>query len=327
MAGSRKERDLPRVSVVMPVYNGGAYVEEAVRSVLGQGFGDFELIAIDDGSTDGSGGILTGLGEEDGRMRVVRRENRGLVASLNEGIGMATGEFVARMDADDVCLPERLGRQVDFLDGEKEVAVVGSWMEGIGAEFGRRWEHPADAAVVESALVFRSALAHPTVMMRRSLFSEEGFRYDPTARHVEDLALWMSVAGRHRLANVPEVLLKYRVHAGQVSAVYSAEQERRAAGLMVGFIRERLGIEVTAREAELHGKLAFSRLERGREFVEAADGWLLKLAGENERVGAFAREAFLRTLVGRCVSVHRFSEERGVKGGGVPAVFLPYVLQ
>ena len=117
---------LPRISVVMPVFNGGSYLAAAVESILKQSFNDFELIVIDDGSTDKTACVLAGFARSDGRIRVIGQANTGVVASLNRALDLARGEYVARMDADDVSLPSRFELQVAFLDTHPEVAVVGS---------------------------------------------------------------------------------------------------------------------------------------------------------------------------------------------------------
>src|ERR1700716_545696 len=118
----------------MPVFNGGSYLAAAVESVLKQSFGDFELLAIDDGSTDQSVSVLSGFARSDGRIRLITQANAGIVASLNRALGLARGEYVARMDADDVALPSRLAMQVAFLDGHPDVAVVGSAIRLIDAD-------------------------------------------------------------------------------------------------------------------------------------------------------------------------------------------------
>jgi Glycosyl transferase family 2 len=312
------------VSVLLPVYNASAYLREALESLFAQTFSDFEIIAINDGSTDGSGEILREAAARDRRMRVVERENRGLVATLNEAAGMARGNYLARMDADDVCLPERLARQVAVLDARPKLAALGTWVQAFGGST-ETWKYPESAEATLCAMIFRCPLAHPTVMMRRSLFSEEGFAYEKAAKHAEDFALWLRVTAKHELANVPEVLLRYRVHAEQVSAVHIAEQRQVVTRLQMRFLRERLGIEATEQEAAIHGALAFSRLEGTDQFVTQADDWLLKIASANERHAAFPREAFLRTLVGRWVSVHREAARRGLKKGDTPAIFAPFV--
>ena len=215
----------PRVSVVLPVYNGGAFLAQALDSVLAQTLRDFELIAIDDGSTDASGGILDRTAQADNRVTVVRQTNAGIIAALNRGIALARGEFIARMDADDVCHPERLARQVAFLDARPEIAVVGCAVTLID-EAGKRIrevEYPETPEAVAAFLDTGAPLAHPTVMMRRAaVLAVAGYR--DAYKHAEDYDLWLRMAERYRMANLPERLLLYRQHASKHSFAYAVEQ-------------------------------------------------------------------------------------------------------
>ena len=121
----------PAISVVMSVYNGARYLHPAVESILEQDFADFEFIIVDDGSTDGSGAILLEFAEKDARIRLIQRENRGLVASLNEAIALARAPLIARMDCDDIAMPDRFTRQIEYLADHPEIAIVGSHIHEI----------------------------------------------------------------------------------------------------------------------------------------------------------------------------------------------------
>jgi hypothetical protein len=209
----------PRVSVVLPVFNAEAFLGEAVESVLAQSLEDFELIAIDDGSTDASRGILESFAARNGRVRLFARENRGLAATLNEGIQRAAAAYVAIMNADDISLPERLATQAAFLDAHPAVAAVGSQTRLMLADrtAGPPTSLPESPAAIRSFLLRASALAHPAVMLRRQAVLDAG-GYRPQIEPAEDYDLWLRLAERHDLANLPDVLLHYRVHAGQSTA-------------------------------------------------------------------------------------------------------------
>ncbi|MBV8753423.1 MAG: glycosyltransferase [Hyphomicrobiales bacterium] len=215
----------PRVSVVLPVYNGEAFLTEALNSILAQSFRDFELIAIDDGSSDASGEILARLAKADSRVIVLVQENAGIIASLNRGLALARGEFIARMDADDVAHPERFARQVAFLDTRPDVAVVGcavTLIDEIGKPI-RDVDYPGTPETVAAFLETGSALAHPAVMMRRDTVRAVG-GYRAAYRHAEDYDLWLRLAPRYPLANLPDRLLRYRQHAGKLSFNHPIEQ-------------------------------------------------------------------------------------------------------
>ena len=213
----------PRVTVLLPVYNARAFVAEAVRSVLDQTFGDFELVAIDDGSTDGSAEVLSTIA--DPRLRILRQENRGLIATLNRGIAEATGELIARMDADDISLPDRFAKQVAYLDAHPKVVAVGGaaqfFTDAGPQDFVLR--HPNDPAAIRQALAKDSAIVHPTAMIRRDALTGIG-GYRRAFVDAEDYDLWLRLAEKHDLANLDDVVLHYRVHAGQVSVRKACQQ-------------------------------------------------------------------------------------------------------
>ena len=210
---------LPRVSVVLPVFNAEPYVGEALESILVQSLTDFELIAIDDGSTDASRSILEGFAARDGRVRVVSRENRGLATTLNEGISLATAPYVGIMNADDIAVPERLEKQATFLDAHPHVAVVGSQVRFVAAEAisAPATSLPQSPAALRAFSKIASPLAHPTAMLRRQAVLDAGL-YRPQMGPVEDYDLWLRLAERADLANLPDVLLHYRLHTGQMTA-------------------------------------------------------------------------------------------------------------
>jgi GT2 family glycosyltransferase len=216
----------PQVSVILPVYNSEAYLAAAVESILNQSFEDFELIAVEGGSSDRSPEILSGFAGRDARVRVVRQSARGLVGALNHGISLARGEFLARMDADDVSRPERFERQLRFLHDNPTIAVVGSAITLIddrGRQI-REIDYPLGPYEVARSLETGSALAHPAVMMRREAVQRMG-GYREVLDHAEDYDLWLRMSEQHGLANLPDRLLLYRHHASKRGCVFAFEQE------------------------------------------------------------------------------------------------------
>jgi glycosyltransferase involved in cell wall biosynthesis len=210
--------DTPRVSVVMAVRNGLPYLEQAVDSILAQTFTDFEFVIIDDGSTDATPEVLERYRRTDPRVRVYRQENMGLTASLNRGRARARGEYLARMDSDDIAFRERLERQVEFLDRHPQVALVGSSVMRID-ELGReiKWSAcPTSHAEIIRALTEYNCFTHPSVMLRNDVLAAVG-GYREAYRQGQDYDLWLRLAEGHELANLAEPLLYYRVYAGQVS--------------------------------------------------------------------------------------------------------------
>lgn len=215
----------PTISVLMPVYNAEEFLEEALDSVLRQSFGDFEVIAVNDGSADLSGKILDRYADSDKRIRVFHRSNNGLAATLNYGIALAKGKWIARMDADDIALPNRFMVQLDHL------SRVGADFCGGGVEyFGDRravGRYPASHDCCGVQLLFNVPFAHPTVIGRTAAF--KSLRYDEKFVHAQDFDLWQRawVSG-YRLTNVVDPVLRYRSHKRQISSMRNAEQRRMA---------------------------------------------------------------------------------------------------
>jgi cellulose synthase/poly-beta-1,6-N-acetylglucosamine synthase-like glycosyltransferase len=215
---------VPSVSVVMSVFNGERFLREAVESILNQSFCDFEFIIINDGSTDDSGSILDWYQRSDHRIRTYHQENRGLVQSLNRGCGLAQGKYIARMDADDIAVRDRLTWQFTFMEDHPEVAVLGGAFELIDqtGEVLRVVRHPLEPRELERDILKSSIICHPTAFIRKAaVIAAGGYRNVVDA---EDYDLWLRIAEHHPLANLPDVLLKYRLHLGQVSVARCRSQ-------------------------------------------------------------------------------------------------------
>jgi len=223
-----------RVTVLLAVCNGEPFVGDAVRSVLAQTFRDFELLVIDDASDDGTAETLAGLA--DARLRVVgNEENLGLTRSLNRGLALARGEYVARLDADDLALPERLARQVAFLDAHPGVGIVGT--QGIPIDVrGRRlfrvgwwhreWRRPRGGVAFDWYRMFDTPFIHSSVMFRRALVRDDLGGYDQSFVLSQDAELWMRAARRVPLANLDETLVAMRIRPRSLTAD-PARWERR----------------------------------------------------------------------------------------------------
>ncbi len=220
----------PTVSVLMATYNFRGYLEESVGSILSQTFRDFEFILIDDGSTDGSDALLRDIAAKDTRVRLLIRPNKGLTKSLNEGLALCRGEFVARMDADDVSLPQRLEKQVAYLRDHPECVLLGSRVLRIDPygspldESDNKLTHEEiDKQLLTEGLGF--AITHPVATFRRDAAEKiGGYREQFTAS--QDLDMWLRLAEVGRIANLPDVLLKYRSHLKSVRFTKLQEQKR-----------------------------------------------------------------------------------------------------
>lgn len=201
-----------QLSLLLPIYNGQMFLTEALNSVLNQaGLKNIEVLALDDGSQDKSYEILTGY--DDPRLTVIRHPNMGLAATLNKGISLARGKYIARQDQDDLVLPGRLAKQLAFLESHPDVAMVGTWAQiAIGDEPSERFHrHPCENDAIKLHLLFDNPFVHSSVMMRKDVVLElGGYCEDKTRQPPEDYELWSRIAREHRVANLPEVLTLYR---------------------------------------------------------------------------------------------------------------------
>ncbi|QDV39638.1 glycosyltransferase family 2 protein [Tautonia plasticadhaerens] len=224
----------PTVSVLMPAYNAARHLEQAVRSILGQGFDDLELLVIDDGSDDDTPALLRRLAEADPRLHALSRPNAGIVATRNQLLAMARGELLAVMDSDDVAEPGRIARQVDYLRNHPECVAVGSWVRFIdprGKPILLGHVNPDDDEALQAeALAGSCPLCHPSVMMRAEAVRAVG-GYREGFAPSEDMDLFLRLGDRGRLGNIQEPLLRYRLHdhsASQRQHALQRENFRRA---------------------------------------------------------------------------------------------------
>jgi glycosyltransferase involved in cell wall biosynthesis len=218
---------IPPLSVVLPVYNAEHYLEDALSSILDQDFSDFECLAINDGSSDGSAEILEEYGTRDARLRVIHQQNVGIVETLNRGITLSRAPLIARMDADDVCLPGRFARQVQYFSGRNDLGVLGGQIRLIDekGQLLRLIDYPAGGQQLEAFLLHRgSPVAHPAVMFRKAAVQQVGL-YRKAFRHAEDYDLWLRIhdAG-HAIENLKVPVIEYRQHADKVSVVHRRQQ-------------------------------------------------------------------------------------------------------
>lgn len=204
----------PKISVILPVYNCELYIKETIDSVLNQTFSDFELLIIDDCSTDKTVSVIKECLDE--RICLIEKEtNSGLINSLNFGVSIAKGEYIARMDGDDICLPERFAKQVAFLDKNPAIIMCGTAIKFIGSSSGNLFYPPTHEEVKICLFSFSPTFAHPTVMGKKIFFKNNN--YDIAYEHAEDYELWTRLVQEGETANLNEILLEYRVHPNQVS--------------------------------------------------------------------------------------------------------------
>lgn len=289
----------PRVSVVLAVYNGERHIERSLRSVLGQSFTDFELIVIDDGSTDATPEIASSLLAVDARVRIARQEHRGLTASLNVGIALSRGAYLARQDADDISLPDRFARQVAYLDAHPTVAALGTSADVIdtaGAVTGALTARRGPSAVARGLLTLRNTPVHGSMMLRASAVAAAG-GYRDAFRAAQDYDLWLRIASLGEIDNLPDVLYQWRLDRESVYLTRRARQLMYA-GVALAFAHERA----------IDGRDSYTLLERtGGDLDRFAEAYrfgarvyaawgelLLRGLGNTARVREYLRRALRR---------------------------------
>jgi hypothetical protein len=285
----------PPVTVFMPVYNGMKFLAEAVGSILGQGFGDFELLVIDDASRDGSLDYVRGLG--DPRVRVIAQEtNQGIRRNYNRGLAEARGRYIAVMDQDDVSEPMRLERQLAFMEAHPEVGLCGCQVTLIGDKPGPSWVRYHASDDLRIALLFENPFCHPSVMLRASVLRAHGLNY-PDYPYAEEYALWTRISRHASLANLEEPLLRYRTHPGQVSRSRSQTQSS-SIGRLISEQIGILGVASRPRDLVIHNLLGTAFVPvPGRERILKA--WVARLEEGNRRSGTYPPQAFSARLAER----------------------------
>lgn len=294
---------MPEVSVIMAAYNSQDTIAEAVGSVLAQSFRDFELIVIDDGSTDDTMGIVGSY--KDGRIRCLSNpRNCGLPASLNRGISCARGKYMARMDADDIMLPDRLKAQAEFLSEHHDVSIVGSdyVIFGRGTVMKRRCM-PVTDDEIRGAALNHSPFCHPSVMARREVF--ERFSYNTEFRYGQDYELWSRVLAEFKGANIPKVLLRYRLGERSNTALSVRKPDERRSWLGViyrNFLLSQLGLKEEEYDEELQFVLGASSSIRTVDIVrfppERVDAYLDRLM-ERNRHSRYCNGHGMRMMAGK----------------------------
>jgi FkbM family methyltransferase len=295
----------PVVSVVLPVYNCPRYVGQAVESILAQTCADFELIVVDDGSEDETPDVVRRF--TDPRIRLVTQANRGLAGALNRGIELARGRYIARQDQDDVSFPERVAKQVAFLDAHPRCALVGTWAEiWRGDErTDRVHAHPSDNANLKFQLLLNNPFVHSSVMIRRAALDRVGaYSTDPGRQPPEDYELWSRVAREFEVANLPEVLHIYREVEGSISRLGPSPFVDHLVTLCAENIAWAAGVESTDPQviniaALVHG--ADHRVQCRPDFATMRD--ILRRAAA--RVAPVAGEPFSRDA-GRLIDELRY---------------------
>ncbi len=278
----------------MPVYNAQRYVGRAIDSILAQSFTAFEFIIIDDCSTDDSVSIITSF--KDRRIRFFKNDqNQGIVYSLNRGIAVANGRLIARMDADDISLPQRIKAQVAFMNNHPEVGICGTYIKLIGSA-NETMKYYTEDAHIKANLLFETGMAHPAVMMRSHVLENCQLSYDSSFEVAQDYELWTRAAQVTKLANLPQVLLHYNIHNQSISDRQAARRIDEATQLRLRQLQQ-IGVVPSKQELRLHHQICSFAFLRQVATVKQIEQWLALLLRQNREKQVNDQRA-LRKVVG-----------------------------
>jgi len=288
----------PKVTVFIPVYNREQYVGEAIESILAQTFSDFEILLVDDGSSDRSVDKIRSY--TDPRIRLVRNEeNLGIPKTRNKGVELARGQYMAMLDSDDRAFPDRLEKQVAFLDTHPEYVQVGSWcrmMDAQGQVLNKiKWQ-PALPDDIHAQFLFRCAMSNRSIMARTAVLKEYGYRNDYP--RCQDYELHVRLARHYKLGNLPECLVYGRIHQQQITGQTLGLGDAKKQEIISGQLKE-LGVIFSQDDLDPH--LTLSRMRKSRfipdaNYLEWAREWLLRLQQANKQTQHYAEPAFSHAL-------------------------------
>ena len=286
----------------MPVYNADRHIAEAIQSLQHQTFSDFELLIIDDGSTDESQKIIEM--SNDHRIRLIKnQQNVGVVGSLMRGMALCRGDLIARMDADDVCEPERFSNQVAFLQLHPGVDIVGGAIRVFGSiPVPYIQSFPEEHEDIRVAMLFFCPLPHPALMFRRTLVDRGLLEYSDEFRHAEDYYLWSHLLRFAKSANLPDTLLNYRLHHDQVSSEHSGKQYQaslRVRKLMLS----RANVDWNESDMELHESVILEKFQADWNYINRIGLWFNKIESSNLLSCFWEPNALHRLLSRRIIEV------------------------
>jgi len=272
----------------MPVYNGAKYLSEAIESILNQTFNDFEFLIIDDRSTDNSIEIIKSY--KDRRIRLVEnKQNLGQAETMNRGLGLADGRYVARMDQDDISLSSRLDKQVELMEKNPQIGVCGTWIKYTGYQ-NSILELETENDLIKIKLLTNQNLAHPTVIIRKSVLDEYSLKYDDQYSPAEDYDLWVRASKFCGFTNIPEPLVNYRLHENQGSEI-TGEHQSKIANRVRKRLIESVGVHIKNNDLLIHNTV-FCGEDSDSLTINEVFRYLKRLQSSNRQKNLFEPIAF-----------------------------------
>ena len=281
----------PLVSVIMPAYNAAKYIQEAINSIIYQSYTHWELIVVNDGSVDDTGLILRDMAKREPRVKIIEHSsNLGLIEARNRGIREAKGQYIANLDSDDLAFPNRLERQLNFLEAHKEYVAIGAECEEIdheGKVIGYIKRDISDEDL-KTLLLFNNYFVNSTVLMRAEAAKQQ--MYDKRIPLAEDYFFFIRLSKLGRLGNLKEGLVKYRVHTSNTSLIKERELNRSLEEIHRLQLVDCLGIEPSEEELRLHASIQNQDTEFNEAALKKLEKWLIKVIHANEKVAYYPKE-------------------------------------
>lgn len=291
----------PLISVIMGAYNSADYIGEAIESILNQSEKDFEFLIIEDCSTDSTLSIVSEYAQRDNRIRIIQNQkNKGLGYSLHLGVNEAKGEYIARMDADDISRQNRFKKQIAFLKKHTDVVCVGTSAQKIGnldrlSRFKSTIHTQTTNDLILAWLLIGTPMIHSSVMFNATLLKSNGLNYNPEYRRAQDYELWSRLVFAGKMANIDEPLQCYRYHASMASNIAADEQRVRSRQMHKTVLSKLLGRDPSDSELDVHGDFAFG-VNLSSDKLRRLDEWLTLLLTEAKHSDIFNYNA-VRKLI------------------------------
>lgn len=303
---SNTKQDLSKkVSIIMPVYNGEKYLEAAIDSIRNQTYKNWELIIINDGSTDNTENIINQYADD--RIKYITNEtNLGLIATLNKAIDFCKGEYIARMDADDICEKGRLSKQIDFLEAHPLVAMCGTNAIVIDENGNRKGNiiNLSSNDYIQINLLFSVPIVHPSIVLRASVLKNN--RYNSEYKHIEDYELWCRIADKYPISNLSSKLLKYRWHTTNISVQYNEEQEKLKDKIITNQLNK-IGLSPSQEELYLH-RVSYMQYDTKGDLEKqnftnysGLSTWFKKVIEANRKVERYDQQKLIAFLWSRWI--------------------------
>lgn len=309
---------MPKLSITVPAYNRENYIGPCLESLLNQSFTDFEIIVVNDGSTDKTVEIIESY--KDSRIKLYHNEqNRGIVYTRNRGFELSKGEYIAILDSDDISVQGRLQKQVTFLDQNLKVGLVGGFAEVIdenGQSEGKVWFSNFDQKKLNTRLFFENCIAQSSVMLRKSALPNPAYRseYPPS----EDFDLWVQISRNWEVCNIPEVLIQYRVHSKNISKEENSVQIQNANKILLYQAEELIGEPLTEKEKTCHISLMKNNFDKTDDMI-AVHKWAYKIIEANKNSHKYPETEFVHLLSEKWI--HAFNRIPQYQTTLIPLIF------